>query len=81
MPMLPYDQRDPSDPRWVESAAEQITEQEREWDRLDAEDYERCSDPRGHSFYRTGTAFGGDDERWMGEGRCFCRYCGADGDA
>ena len=46
------------------------------------EDYygERCSHPNGHEFHRTGTAFGGDDERWGGEGRCYCSYCGADGD-
>lgn len=40
-----------------------------------------CSDPRGHEFECTGTQYGGDDERWHGEGRCLCIYCGADGDA
>jgi hypothetical protein len=28
----------------------------------------------------TGTAYGGDDPRWFGEGRCYCALCGADGD-
>lgn len=42
---------------------------------------DRCTDPRGHKFECTGTAYGGDDERWHGEGRCLCVYCGADGDA
>jgi hypothetical protein len=41
----------------------------------------RCSNPEGHKFECTGTAYGGDDERWHGEGRCLCVYCGADGDA
>ena len=34
-----------------------------------------------HDFAYTGTAYGGDDERWMGEGRCYCLKCGKDGDA
>lgn len=34
-----------------------------------------------HKFVRTGTQYGGDDERWGGEGRCYCTRCGADGDA
>ncbi|MFW5958314.1 MAG: hypothetical protein ACOCQ0_04075, partial [Desulfosalsimonas sp.] len=52
-------------------AAEQIAET----------DPDACSNPGGHEFISTGTADGGDDERWMGEGRCFCIHCGADGDA
>lgn len=40
-----------------------------------------CSTERGHSWSYTGTAYGGDDSSYMGEGRCYCRYCGADGDA
>jgi hypothetical protein len=55
-----------------------------EVDRRDeeTEDFgDRCSSPKGHSFRRTGAAYGGDDERWGGEGRCFCVHCGADGDA
>lgn len=35
----------------------------------------------GHKFECTGTAYGGDDESYFGEGRCYCIYCGADGDA
>lgn len=40
-----------------------------------------CTDPRGHKFECTGTSYGGDDERFHGEGRCLCIHCGADGDA
>jgi hypothetical protein len=40
-----------------------------------------CNHPDGHKFEHTGTAYGGDDPRWHGEGRCLCIYCGADGDA
>ena len=40
-----------------------------------------CNVTRGHRFAFTGTAYGGDDERWGGEGRSYCAYCGADGDA
>lgn len=35
----------------------------------------------GHEWAYTGTQYGGDDERWGGEGRCYCIHCGADGDA
>lgn len=42
---------------------------------------DRCTNPEGHEFECTGTAYGGDDERWHGEGRCLCIFCGADGDA
>lgn len=42
---------------------------------------DRCTSPRGHSWVYSGTAYGGDDERWGGEGRCYCEHCGADGDA
>lgn len=34
-----------------------------------------------HEFVYTGTAYGGDDERCGGEGRCYCAHCGLDGDA
>jgi hypothetical protein len=48
----------------------------------DEGDYgERCSSPTGHEWSYTGTQYGGDDERWGGEGRCLCVHCGADGDA
>jgi hypothetical protein len=40
-----------------------------------------CRITRGHSFGYSGTAYGGDDESYHGEGRCICGYCGADGDA
>lgn len=41
----------------------------------------QCAVERGHGFTYTGTQYGGDDDRWSGEGRCLCAYCGADGDA
>jgi len=40
-----------------------------------------CTGPRGHSWVYTGTQYGGDDESYHGEGRCYCEHCGADGDA
>lgn len=45
----------------------------------DADD--ACCNPGGHSWVYTGTAYGGDDESYFGEGRCYCEFCGADGDA
>jgi len=45
------------------------------------EDADECTSPHGHEFVCTGTAYGGDDERYMGEGRSYCMHCGADGDA
>lgn len=47
----------------------------------DGSDPDRCTDPAGHQFECTGTAYGGDDESYHGEGRCYCIHCGADGDA
>lgn len=35
----------------------------------------------GHKFAYTGTQYGGDDDRFHGEGRAYCEHCGADGDA
>lgn len=35
----------------------------------------------GHEWVFTGTQYGGDDESYSGEGRCYCANCGADGDA
>lgn len=35
----------------------------------------------GHVWAYSGTAYGGDDDRYHGEGRCYCELCGADGDA
>jgi hypothetical protein len=40
-----------------------------------------CARTRRHRWLCSGTAYGGDDPRWMGEGRMLCAYCGADGDA
>lgn len=40
----------------------------------------RCTNPGGHKFVHTGTAYGGDDTSYFGEGRCYCAYCGLDGD-
>lgn len=40
-----------------------------------------CTNPKGHEFVCTGTQYGGDDESYFGEGRCYCVWCGADGDA
>lgn len=34
-----------------------------------------------HSFVCSGSAYGGDDDSYHGEGRSYCEYCGADGDA
>ena len=34
-----------------------------------------------HEWIYTGTAYGGDDPSYRGEGRCICRLCGMDGDA
>jgi len=42
---------------------------------------DECTDPKGHEWAYTGTAYGGDDESYFGEGRCYCIHCGADGDA
>lgn len=39
------------------------------------------ADDCDHEWAFTGTAYGGDDPRWSGEGRCYCVKCGADGDA
>jgi hypothetical protein len=49
-------------------------------DDFEDEPEDRCTNPGGHEFECTGTAYGGDDARWFGEGRSFCIYCGADGD-
>lgn len=46
----------------------------------DYTDEPSCTDPGGHSWAFTGTAYGGDDESYHGEGRCYCEHCGADGD-
>ena len=33
-----------------------------------------------HEWAYSGTNYGGDDESFHGEGRCYCLLCGADGD-
>jgi hypothetical protein len=40
-----------------------------------------CSITAGHEWAYTGTAYGGDEDTYHGEGRCYCALCGADGDA
>lgn len=62
-------------PTFTAAELKALAEQLREPD-----DEPRCSNPDGHKWAYTGTAYGGDDERWLGEGRCYCVYCGADGD-
>lgn len=34
-----------------------------------------------HEWSYTGSAYGGDDDSYHGEGRVYCTKCGADGDA
>lgn len=49
---------------------------------VSAEGFEKaCTGPEGHSWVYSGTAYGGDDESYHGEGRCYCEWCGDDGDA
>jgi hypothetical protein len=50
-------------------------------DSFDDDPNERCTNAGGHEFECTGTQYGGDDESYHGEGRCYCIHCGADGDA
>ena len=40
-----------------------------------------CHGMYGKQWAYTGTAYGGDDPSYFGEGRCYCMFCGADGDA
>ncbi|MCS6428105.1 MULTISPECIES: hypothetical protein [Burkholderia] len=40
-----------------------------------------CATERGHEWSYSGSAYGGDDDSYFGEGRCYCCHCGADGDA
>jgi hypothetical protein len=47
----------------------------------DFTDEPACTHPGGHEWACSGTAYGGDDESYHGEGRCYCIWCGADGDA
>ena len=43
----------------------------------DGDPIDRCA----HEWECSGSAYGGDDDRWHGEGRVYCTLCGADGDA
>ena len=36
---------------------------------------------KGHQWACSGSAYGGDDDSYHGEGRSYCCHCGADGDA
>lgn len=45
------------------------------------DDPDACTNPKGHEWAYTGTEYGGDDESYHGEGRCYCIHCGNDGDA
>lgn len=49
--------------------------------RLDDDGEPICNNPAGHEWAYTGTAYGGDDESYHGEGRVYCVHCGTDGDA
>jgi hypothetical protein len=48
---------------------------------IDEQDPPDPQDSCEHDWNHTGTAYGGDDESYRGEGRVICRKCGADGDA
>lgn len=50
-------------------------------DREEDDDPTGCKCPTGPSWVYTGTAYGGDDPSYHGEGRVYCSGCGADGDA
>lgn len=51
------------------------------WEGESYDDEPEPEDNCAHEWNYTGTNYGGDDERWHGEGRVICRLCGADGDA
>ena len=46
----------------------------------DQEDAPEPTESCRHEWTYTGTAYGGDDPSYHGEGRCICRLCGMDGD-
>ncbi|MGH6792160.1 MAG: hypothetical protein ACRECF_05415 [Methyloceanibacter sp.] len=48
--------------------------------RFDEDGQPICTNPNGHEYAYSGTACGGDVESYHGEGRCYCIWCGADGD-
>ena len=47
----------------------------------DFDDEPRCTNREGYEWSYSGSAYGGDDDSYFGEGRCYCVWCGADGDA
>lgn len=47
----------------------------------EAEGISRAQAQCQHVWSYSGTAYGGDDERYHGDGRCYCSLCGLDGDA
>jgi hypothetical protein len=68
---------------WIQQAEAAIAQAEgRPAPAYDDDDpYPGCTNPRGHSWAYSGSAYGGDDDSYHGEGRCYCENCGADGDA
>lgn len=50
-------------------------------DEVEGDYDDACTNPTGHEWGYTGLAYGGDDDSFHGEGRCYCIWCGADGDA
>ena len=47
------------------------------------EDYDYVEEENNeceHEWVYTGTEYGGEDERFHGEGRVYCSKCGVDGD-
>lgn len=71
------------DGRGLREQAEQAAQEYRVAYRFEqeADDPNSRCDHCAHDWVYTGIAYGGDDPRWHGEGRCYCSKCGADGDA
>lgn len=55
-----------------------LTLQEFEQDPEDWDPGQKRPCPK-HEWNYTGVQYGGDDESYHGEGRCYCVLCGADG--
>lgn len=66
---------------WFSRAGTPKTPHANDGPKFDEDGQPICPNPAGHEWAYTGTAYGGDDTRWCGEGRCYCIHCGADGDA
>lgn len=58
-----------------------LTIEEAEAEDASEDEEGRCTNAGGHEFAHSGTAYGGDDPTYHGEGRSYCLHCGADGDA